>query len=59
MEERKPCGAHPLGEATPGSYFDYTCDDCMLPEPHLDPPELADLKEKDNQCEYSNPQQPF
>jgi len=37
MDDREPCGAHELGETTPGSYFDYTCDDCMLPEPHLDP----------------------
>lgn len=33
MEQRdsNACGAHKLGEAIPGSYFDYTCDDCMLP----------------------------
>lgn len=36
-DDREPCGAHELGESIPGSYFDYTCDDCMLPEPHLDP----------------------
>jgi len=39
--KNKACGAHQVGEATPGSDFDYTCDDCMLQEPHLDPPELA------------------
>lgn len=44
-DDRKPCGAHDLGDAIPGSYFDYTCDDCMLPEPHLDPPELNDLND--------------
>jgi len=30
------CGAHKLGEAIPNSYFDYTCDDCMLPANWLD-----------------------
>jgi hypothetical protein len=39
-EDRHPCGAHEIGDAIPGSDFDYTCDDCMLPEPHLDPPEM-------------------
>lgn len=34
MEERQPCGAHE------NNAFDHTCDDCMLPEPHLDPEEL-------------------
>lgn len=29
--KRVGCGAHEDGE------FDHTCDDCMLPEPHLDP----------------------
>lgn len=29
--ENEACGAHPLGDAIPGSYFNYTCDDCMLP----------------------------
>lgn len=49
MDDRQqPCGAHKLGEARPGSYFDYTCDDCMLPEPHLDPPELNDLQIEDD-----------
>lgn len=43
-DDRQPCGAHKLGDAIRGSYFDYTCDDCMLPYPHLDPPELNDLQ---------------
>jgi len=38
MDEQVPCGAHKLGEAIPGSYFDYTCEDCMIPD-SLDPPE--------------------
>ena len=33
-DDRVPCGAHE------DNAFDYTCDDCMLPEPHLDPPEM-------------------
>lgn len=37
--QRYGCGAH--GSNDDGTaVFDYTCDDCMLPEPHLDPPEL-------------------
>jgi len=39
MDERQGCGAH--GSDDNGDpLFDYTCDDCMLPEPHLDPPEM-------------------
>lgn len=37
------CGYHPIGDAIPGSDFDYTCDDCVLPPNHYDPPELNDL----------------
>jgi len=36
---RIPCGAHTNNE------FDYTCDGCMLPEPHPEPPELNDLND--------------
>lgn len=45
------CGAHSIGEATPGTDFDYTCDDCMLPSNHVDlPPEALEyLDKKDNQ----------
>lgn len=38
QSDRNACGAHPLGEAIPNSYFDYTCDDCMIPY-SLDPPD--------------------
>lgn len=48
MDNRIPCGAHELGEAIPGSYFDYTCDDCMLPEPHLDPEDDPNFIENDD-----------
>jgi hypothetical protein len=41
-DEQIGCGAHKIGEAIPGTDFDYTCDDCVLPLNHLDPPELAD-----------------
>lgn len=39
MDQRSEnaCGAHKLGEAIKGSYFDYTCDDCMLPYNHKEP----------------------
>ena len=43
QQDQDACGAHKLGEAIPGSYFDYTCDDCMLPFNHYDPPEINDL----------------
>lgn len=45
MQNQEPCGAHQLGDAIPGSYFDYTCDDCMLPEPHLDPEEINQIED--------------
>lgn len=38
MDERVGCGSHGWADGSP--IFDYTCDDCMLPEPHLDPPEM-------------------
>lgn len=31
MAYGEPCGSHE------NNSFDYTCDDCMLQEPHLDP----------------------
>lgn len=40
------CGYH---NDIPGG-FDYTCDDCMLPLNHYDPPEINDLNDyTDNQ----------
>jgi len=39
MDDRLPCGAHGI-DTNGRAIFDHTCDDCMLPEPHLDPPEL-------------------
>lgn len=39
MDDREGCGAHGIDE-NGDPLFDYTCDDCMLPEPHLDPPEM-------------------
>ena len=47
-EDQQPCGAHALGEAIPGSYFDYTCDDCMLQYPHLDPEDDPNYSENDD-----------
>ena len=35
------CGSH--GFANGKAVFDYTCDDCMLPFNHYDPPELNDI----------------
>lgn len=41
QEQSNACGAH----GGPGeTLFDYTCDDCMLPYNHWDPPELNDIK---------------
>ena len=37
------CGAHNLGEAIPNSYFDYTCDDCMIPN-SLEPSDVVYLE---------------
>lgn len=39
-DERLGCGDHDLDRN--GNPFDYTCDDCMIPD-SLDPPELNDL----------------
>lgn len=39
MDDRDGCGAHGIDE-NGDPLFDHTCDDCMLPEPHLDPPEM-------------------
>jgi hypothetical protein len=39
QESRDSCGSHGL-DKDGEPLFDHTCDDCMLPEPHLDPPEL-------------------
>lgn len=43
MEQRaeNACGYHGFADGKP--VFDYTCDDCMLPWNHYDPPELNDL----------------
>jgi hypothetical protein len=35
------CGYHGFADGKP--VFDYTCDDCMLPWNHYDPPEQNDL----------------
>lgn len=37
--ERVGCGYHGY-HPDHSPIFDYTCDDCMLPYPHLDPPEM-------------------
>lgn len=47
-DDQQPCGAHALGEAIPGSYFDYTCDDCMLQYPHLDPEDDPNYPQDDD-----------
>lgn len=44
-EDAQPCGAHKLGEAIRGTYYDYTCDDCVLPWNHYDPPQINDISE--------------
>lgn len=41
QQDSDACGAH--GNAGE-SKFDYTCDDCMLPYNHYDPPQLNDIQ---------------
>lgn len=58
MDQRNEnaCGAHKLGEAIPNSYFDYTCDDCMLPYNHKDPEDDPNFKDdKENNKKRNKP----
>lgn len=45
MSSRLGCGSHDLDKN--GNPFDYTCDDCMIPD-SLDPPELNDTIDSDS-----------
>lgn len=60
QRDQDACGAHKLGEAIPGSYFDYTCDDCMLAGT-LDPEDIDRYGNRYSQYEeymkagYGNP----
>lgn len=55
QRDENACGAHNLGGAIPNSYFDYTCDDCMIPD-SLDPSDRVYLEYGKRRYNLSNKQ---
>lgn len=47
-DRSRGCGAHDIGDTIPGSTFDYTCDDCVLPDNHLEYDESPDYYDSTN-----------